>query len=423
MDLTLYRSLLAIDPRTNYPISTNYILSTDGVGDLQWQSVIDNISSVNPYLGNLSTTIYSLSNQFLTFSNGLIPGTVTIPNLTSTTAGIYDPKIYISTGNLFSTSASLLSSILIFNTISSVYISSAQLQSTVIGLGTIGYLSAPTLYSTIRGLGTLGYVSTSYVINIINNLGSSNYISTASLVSSINNLGSLQYVSSASLFSTAITANNALFSTTADILNKRQNIYLNQAGALIISGSNVNVTISSISSYYFYKTFYNSSITYRGNNNLVSPLIPAGSYDFYVSSLDTQLNNFSSYINSKTSINLEVYPNIIFPQITTNCNSQIYHVSSFLQYNGSSINILHQTKFISMNNNSSNLFQQPIRINIPGNYLDNGVRTFYTSPYLLTHRFVNVFASNTNVGFTSNNVNLYFDSTSSYYLSIQNIAP
>ena len=76
-----------------------------------------------------------------------------------------------------------------------------------------------------------------------------------------------------------------------------------------------------------------------------------------------------------------------------------------------------------MNNNASNLFQQPLRLNIPGNYFDNGVRTFYTSPYLLTHRFINVFASNTNIGFTSNNVNLFFDSTSSYYLSIQNIAP
>uniref|UniRef100_A0A6C0D5F8 Uncharacterized protein n=1 Tax=viral metagenome TaxID=1070528 RepID=A0A6C0D5F8_9ZZZZ len=423
MDPTIYRSLLAIDPNTNYPISTNYILSTDGLGDLQWQSVIDNISSVNPYLGNLSTTIYNLSNQFLTFSNGLIPGTVTIPNLTSTTAGIYNPERYISCGHLTSTATSLLSSIQIFNTISSVYISSSQLQSTVRGLGTLGYISASTLYSTISGLGNLGYASTSYVINIINNLGSSNYISSASLLNSINNLGSLQYVSSASLFSTVITGNNALFSTTADILNKRQNIYLNQAGSLIISGSNVNVTISSISSYYFYKTFYTSSLTYKGINNSVTPFVPSGSYDFYISTLDSQLSNFSSYINPKTSISLDIYPNIIFPQITTNCNSQIYHVSSFLQYNGSSINILHQTKFLSMNNNASNLFQQPIRLNIPGNYLDNGVRTFYTSPYLLTHRFINVFASNTNVGFTSNNVNLYFDSTSSYYLSIQNIAP
>ena len=39
MDFTIYRSLLAIDPKTNLPISTNFILSTDGLGELSWQNV------------------------------------------------------------------------------------------------------------------------------------------------------------------------------------------------------------------------------------------------------------------------------------------------------------------------------------------------------------------------------------------------
>ena len=431
MDITIYRSLLAIDPNTNFPISTNYILSTDGYGDLQWQNVIDNISSVNPYLGNLSTTIYNLSNEFLTFSNGLIPGTVTLSNLFSTTEGIYNPERYISSGHLISTTISLTSGQFYNSVFNSTnlglgtlgYVSSTQLESTVVGLGTIGYISSLSLYSSLNGLGTLGYASTSFVRNIVANLGSSNYVSTASLISSINNLGSLDYVSSASLFSTVTFTNNALFSTTADILNKKQNIYLNQAGCLVIGGSNINVTISTISSFYFYNTFNNSTILYRGNNSNVTPYIPPASYDFYVSSLDTQLSNFSSYINPRTTISLEVYPNIIFPQITTNCNSQIYDVKSFLQYNGSTLNILSETKFIAMNNNTSNIFQQPLRLTIPGKFLDNGVRRFYNSPYLLTHQFVNVFASNLNVGFTSNNLLLSFYSTSSYYLSIQNIAP
>jgi hypothetical protein len=114
-----------------------------------------------------------------------------------------------------------------------------------------------------------------------------------------------------------------------------------------------------------------------------------------------------------------VYPNIIFPQINTNSNPQIYHVSSFIQYNGSTINLQQQTKFLSMNNSGSNLFQQKLRINIPGSIINNN----YTYPYLLNHRFIDSYASNTNVGFATSNVEIFMDSTSSYYLSIQNIAP
>jgi len=425
MDLTIYRSLLAIDPNTNYPISTNYILSTDGFGDLAWQNVIDNISSQSSYLGYLPSTISGLSNQVVGFSTGQLPGTLSTPNLTSTVSWFIDPIRYISTGNLISTTQSLISGTY-FNSLvtdannnlgSSGYISSTQLQSTVVGLGRYGYVSSLTLYSTIRGLGTLGYVSTSYLIDIINNLGSSNYVSTASLVSSVNNLGSLGYVSSLSLFSTATTGNNALISTASDILNKRQNIYLNSAGALVIGGSNINVTISSISSYYFYNSFFNSSITYKGTNNLYTTSNIG--YDLYISTLDTQLDRFSSYITNKTNISLEVYPNIIFPQINTNSNPQIYHVSSFIQYNGSNINSQQQTKFLAMNNSGSNLFQQRLRINIPGSAINNN----YSYPYLLNHRFINSFASNTNIGFATYNFQVYMDSTSSYYLSIQNIAP
>ena len=72
-----------------------------------------------------------------------------------------------------------------------------------------------------------------------------------------------------------------------------------------------------------------------------------------------------------------------------------------------------------MNNSASNIFQQSLRINVPGSIINNN----YSYPYLLNHRFINAYASNTNVGFFTSNVKIYMDSTSSYYLSIQNIAP
>ena len=97
---------------------------------------------------------------------------------------------------------------------------------------------------------------------------------------------------------------------------------------------------------------------------------------------------------------------------------KIFHVSSFLTYNTSTINILHQTKFIANNTNASNIFQQPIRLNIPGKFMSN-----YLHPYVLSHRIIDAYAYGANVGFVNRDVGLFFDSTTSYYLSIQNIAP
>ena len=427
MDTTIFRSLLAINPDTNFPISTNYILSTDGLGDLVWKDVLTNISTQDTYLGFLPSTINTISNFMYNLSTGVLPGSLSTFNLTSTVKGLGTAG-YVSSLTLTSTITGLgslgyISSLFMGSTITGLgsagYVSTTSLYSTATGLGTYGYVSTPSLTSSIQGLGTYGYVSTPSLTSTVRGLGNT-YISTQSLGSTLSGLGTFNYISSLTLLSTVYATNSNLISSVSDILQNKQNIYITAAGVLNIGGSNVSVTISTISSFYFYHTFFNSTIQYKGTNGAQLPYNPAGSYDFIISTLDTQLDRFSSYTTTNTSINLEVYPNIIFPNLTTNAIPQIYHVSSFLQYNASTINILQQTKFLANNNNSSNIFQQPLRLNIPGNIL----KSYYNYPYLLTHRFINVSASNTNPGFNRNsNVEMFFDSTSSYYLSIQNIAP
>jgi hypothetical protein len=425
MDTTIFRSLLAINPATNFPISKNYLLSTDGLGDLLWKDVLTTLSTQDQYIGFLPSTIYTMSNFMYNISTGVLPGSLSTPNLTSTVNGLATAG-YISSATFTSTITGLgtlgyLSSAFMASTIDGLgtygYVSSATLKSTIDGLGT-RYVSTQSLASTITGLGTYGYVSSATLVNTIANMGLS-YVSTLSLNSTIVGLGTYGYPSSATLLSSMNVASSNLISSITDILANKQNIYLTTAGALVIAGSNINVTISTMSSFYFYDSFFNSSIHYKGKNGLQLPYNPSPTYDFYVSTLDTRLDRFSSYTHPTTSLSLEIFPNIIFPQINTNSNPQIYHVSSFLQYNASTINILQQTKFLAMNNSASNIFQQPLRLNIPGEVL----KTYYNYPYLLTHRFINVSASNTNVGFDrSSNVQVFFDSTSSYYLSIQNIA-
>ena len=108
MDPTLFRSLLAVDPYTNYPVSTNYILSTDGFGDISWQNTFNNMSSQSAVVGYLPSTINMLLTVMSNISTGVLPGSLSTPNLTST----------------------------------------------VNGLGTIGYISSASIQSTITGLGT-----------------------------------------------------------------------------------------------------------------------------------------------------------------------------------------------------------------------------------------------------------------------------
>ena len=416
---------MAIDPRTNIPISTNYVLSTDGKGDINWQNILNNISSLDQTVGYLPSTINNLNTFMYAISTGVLPGSLSTPNLTSTVDGLARVG-YISSAAFQSTVVGLgtlgyISSFSFTSTINNLgtfgYVSSSTLRSSLIGLGTFGFISSFGLQSTVVGLGTSDYISSQSLQSTVKGLGTLGYISSQSLQSTVNGLGTFGYISSASLYSSITSVNTNLVSSSTDLLNKKQNIYLNDVGVLVIAGSNINVTISTISSYYYYNSFNNSSITYKGNNN--AAIAFNSGLDFYVSTLDTQLDRFSSFTNAKTNLSLEVYPNIIFPQINTNSNPQIYHVSSFIQYNGSTINLQQQTKFLAMNNSGSNLFQQRLRISVPGSIINNN----YSYPYLLNHRFINVYASGLNVGFANSNVQVYMDSTSSYYLSIQNIAP
>ena len=222
-DLLILRSLFALNPDTNLPISTNYIMTTDGAGGISW---------IDP----------------------IIFGGISLPNLVSTVAGLGSIN-YVSTSFLNTALTSSLKGLGTINYISTSYLNSA-LTSSIEGLGTVGYVSAQTLAittntanaaltssifilnpsryvstgalistvkgildsadfalqigefdagltSTSQGLGTLGYISTaafrSSLTSTSQGLGTLGYISTAalrsSLTSTVQGLGSAGYVS------------------------------------------------------------------------------------------------------------------------------------------------------------------------------------------------------------------------------------
>lgn len=258
-DLLILRSLFALDPNTNLPISTNYILSTDGLGGLVWTdplilggisfpilqsttiglgtvgyvstSKLDtSLTSTSRGLGTLSyvstaglnTIIQSTTKGIFNYAGasnyvstaglntalqsttrglgllGFVSTSTLDFALRSTTSNIFDPVRYISAGNLISTTAGLLNN---------SFFTTSDAQSTVAGLGQAGYISTSgfvsTLRSTVGGLGNAGYISSSQLASTLastaTGLGTIGYVSTSYLgnafASTNTGLGTIRYVS------------------------------------------------------------------------------------------------------------------------------------------------------------------------------------------------------------------------------------
>jgi len=165
-DLLILRSLFALNPDTNLPISTNFVMTTDGAGGINW---------VDPILF----------------------GGISLPNLVSTVAGLGSIK-YVSTSYLNTALTSSLEGLGTINYVSTSYLNSA-LTSSLEGLGTLNYVSTSYLNnsvaSSIEGLGTAGYVSAQTLAVTTN-------IANAAYTSSIYILNPSRYVSTGALTST-----------------------------------------------------------------------------------------------------------------------------------------------------------------------------------------------------------------------------
>ena len=195
----ILRSLFALDPTTNLPISSFYTMTTDGIGGVNWMSEVKYISS-SLGIDNLPSTIQGnstsisyiipgLSSLSTAIGNGGIPGSVTGGQLVSTTTGL--------TNGLGSLG----------------YVSTLGLNSTITGLGSLGFLSSvsslqPTLNSTLKGLGSLGFLSTVQpsLNSTIQGLGSFGFLSSAQLplTSTVIGLNVYGYVNTVNLVSTTV---------------------------------------------------------------------------------------------------------------------------------------------------------------------------------------------------------------------------
>jgi hypothetical protein len=209
-----------------------------------------------------------------------------------------------------------------------------------------------------------------------------------------------------------------LLSTSAGIQAAKQNIYIDRAGAMSIYGS--QVYISSVNAITFLSSFVNSTLTYQGQNGPISGTVTNNS-NLTFSSINLQLDKFSSLITAASRITLDIYPTFQFDSITTGAVASVaLPMNTYIQYGNAFLSTSHQTQVAGVHatNGYSNFFQQPIKISIPGSQV-TGV---YQNPYVLSHSLPGGISYNTNVGFRSGNVNAFFASTNSYFLTVQNLS-
>lgn len=419
----------------------------------------------------VATSYSTLSTQI---GNGGIPGSITTYQLQSTVSWIQNASKYISTADLTSSMTPFLNGSLSFM---------SNIQSTVVGLGSSRYISSPTLlstsvgtnnqsYSTTIGLGTLGYISSLSLQSTVQNLGQL-YISSSALTSTAtgilypsnvpggslgvvvtgtsappfinfntligqylvstnyvnqSNAGSYGIVYGANLPSTTTglisslgtvgyVSTQTLLSTSAGIQAAKQNIYIDRSGATNITNS--QVIISSVAAITFLSSFVNSTITYRGQNGLMTG-VTLNDSNLSFSSINLRLDNFSSFITPASRITIDIYPTYQFDTLTTGAiASKVFPMSTFIQYGTQYLSTFHETQVIgnTAQNGYSNFYQQPIKISIPGSQVTGA----YVNPYVLYHVLPGAISYQTNVGFRSGGINMFHASTNSYFITVQNL--
>jgi len=447
---------------------------TIGAGIGYLPSTVQRIVGAASSISTVVATSYSTLSTLI--GEGGIPGSITTFQLQSTVTWVQTTAKYVSTADLTSSMTPFLNGSLSFM---------SNIQSTVNGLGSVRYVSTATLQSTVvgmnrqslstlNGLGSYGYISSLSLQSTVQNLGQANYISSSALTSSITGLlypptsvgGSLgvvvtgssdppfinfntlinQYLLSTNYFnqsnavfygvvygeslpSTTLglisslgtynyVSTATLLSTSQGIQAAKQNIFIDRSGATNIYAS--QVYISSVDAITFLSSFVESSIVYKGQNGLVQGVV-ANNSNLSFSSVNLQLDAFSSLITAKSRITLEIFPTFQFDSLTTgSLTSKAFPMTTSIQYGATTLGTTHQTVVpaTTATNGYSNFFQQPIKISIPG----SSVIGAYQNPYVLYHSLTGAISYQTNVGFRSQGVTAFFASTNSYFLTIQNLS-
>jgi hypothetical protein len=233
------------------------------------------------------------------------------------------------------------------------------------------------LQSSIQGLGTLGYISTATldlaVTSSFEAVFRTNLVSTPSLQSTINNLGTTGYVSTATY-------------------------------------------LSSFNNYLLQVKNFRSSITYVGNSGALSGA-PLGlpNDDIYFSSATMFFDVFSSFVRTTSKISFDANVNVFFPGPAVAVSPPYIPISTFLQYKTLIVPTTTYTDFHYISG-SSNVYSKMITMQIDPSFLTAN----YTSPYTLAHRITSNIGNIVSAkDVFSLNCSIYMASTNSLFFTLQ----
>lgn len=231
-----------------------------------------------------------------------------------------------------------------------------------------------------------------------------------------------------------------LVSTTYSLSSLKANIRFDNVNTIaIIGGNNIN-NFTTIGNLIYVSTFFQSSISYSGAQPGVQ--IQGRLSNFVNMEFSTALlkmDSFSSFIDDKSRVTIELYPTIAFTKLATGAtNVAILPISTLLKYGDTLIGNSVTTNYLYAGNtkvmlegnpqgiDASNIFNQPIRLSIPqgtfasldvdGNKVNN-----YNFPYTVYHympRSVN--QAQLQNALHSNYITPYFGSTGSVFVTVQN---
>ena len=387
-----------------YVSSTQLTSTTQGLGTIGYISTTQLTSTI----AGLGTFGYISTAQLISTVAGLGTfGYISTSQLISTVAGL-GTLGYISTSFTNNILQSTVTGI--NNNLGSLgYVSSstleASIQSTTQGLtnslGTLGYVSTLSLQSTtqglydgfgnyyistagldsiiqssIEGLGTVGFLSTSQfndaLTSSFNALFTYNLISSPNLKSTIDNLGSMGYISTATLVSSF----NAL------------------------KKSLINIR---------------SSIAYTGNTGEVIMQNYGDDSNLYFSTATVNFDRFSSFINSTSMLSFDANINVFFTGPFASTNTGIYQITSYLLCKTDPVNIMTSATYsdsLYAIYGVSNSYSRMITFDINRSFIQSNYRYNYDLVHYLSNSGVN-----TNTTF-STSASIYMSPINSLFFTL-----
>jgi hypothetical protein len=284
-----------------------------------------------------------------------------------------------------------------------------------IGTGTV------TLTATIANM--VGLISTPNLENIVSTANLNGLVSTSffnsQITSSLNGLGTTGYISSTQLQSTVVALKQSFFVVNTD--------------SLYLIGSGNTLVVSSLRELVYLSSFIQSTVTYKGSNGNITPQWTAGTQPISFTTANLQLDSFSTLITSRATVTIEVLGNFAFSPLGLAQSPVPIYMSSFVQsgVSGNSNYLssqMFQSMFFPSNYNSgtagglygsiSNYFSPTIKMSIPGSV----IQSFYrNAPLVLGHYLPNAVTLATTQGFLNSNASVFFGSTNSVFISVQNM--